>query len=52
VARAAKDPKVAGRLAANGVDPLGDSPQEFAATIAADIAFWADAVKEAGFPEK
>lgn len=52
VARAAKDPKVAGRLAANGVDPLGDSPQEFAATIAADIVFWADAVKEAGFPER
>ena len=52
VARAAKDPKVAGRLAANGVDPLGDSPQEFAATIVADIAFWADAVKEAGFPDK
>jgi tripartite-type tricarboxylate transporter receptor subunit TctC len=52
VARAAKDPKVAGRLAANGVDPLGDSPPEFAATIAADIAFWADAIKEAGFPDK
>jgi len=52
VARAARDPKVAGRLAANGVDPLGDTPRAFAATIAADIAFWADAVKEAGFPEK
>jgi tripartite-type tricarboxylate transporter receptor subunit TctC len=52
VARAAKDPKVAARLAANGVDPLGDSPQEFAATIAADIAFWTEAVKISGVQEK
>jgi tripartite-type tricarboxylate transporter receptor subunit TctC len=52
VARAANDPKVAARLAANGVDPLGDSPQEFAATIAADIAFWTEAVKISGVQEK
>jgi tripartite-type tricarboxylate transporter receptor subunit TctC len=52
VARAAKDPKVAARLAANGVDPLGDSPQEFAATIAADIVFWTEAVKISGVQEK
>ena len=52
VARAAKDPKVAARLAANGVDPLGDSPQEFAATIAADIAFWTEAIKISGVQEK
>jgi tripartite-type tricarboxylate transporter receptor subunit TctC len=52
VARGVKDPKVASRLAGNGVDPLGDSPQEFAATIAADIAFWAEALKEAGVQEK
>jgi tripartite-type tricarboxylate transporter receptor subunit TctC len=52
VARAAKDPKVAARLAANGVDPLGDSPQEFAATIAADIAFWTEAVRISGVQEK
>lgn len=52
VARAAKDPKVAARLAANGVDPLGDSPQEFAATIAADIAFWTEAVKISGVQER
>ena len=52
VARAARAPKVAARLAANGVDPLGDTPQEFAATIAADIAFWTEAVKISGVQEK
>jgi tripartite-type tricarboxylate transporter receptor subunit TctC len=38
VARAVKDPNLAARLASNGVDPLGNSPEEFAAMIAADIA--------------
>jgi tripartite-type tricarboxylate transporter receptor subunit TctC len=52
VARAVKDPKIAARLASNGVDPLGNSPEEFAAMIAADIAFWAEAVKIAGMQEK
>ena len=48
VARAVKDPKIAGRLIANGVDPLSNSPDQFAATIAADIALWSEAVKIAG----
>jgi tripartite-type tricarboxylate transporter receptor subunit TctC len=52
VARGVKDPKIAERLIANGVDPLGNSPEEFAATIAADIALWAEAVKIAGVQEK
>jgi len=52
VARAVKDPKIAERLIANGVDPLGNSPDEFAAQIAADIALWAEAVKVAGVQEK
>jgi tripartite-type tricarboxylate transporter receptor subunit TctC len=52
VARAVKDPKLAERLAANGVDPLGNSPEEFAAMIAADIALWGEAVKIAGIQEK
>jgi tripartite-type tricarboxylate transporter receptor subunit TctC len=52
VARAVKDPKVADRLVSNGVDPLGNSPEEFAAQIASDIAFWAEAVKIAGVQEK
>jgi tripartite-type tricarboxylate transporter receptor subunit TctC len=52
VVRAVKDPKVAERLASFGVDPLGNSPAEFAAMIAADIPFWAEAVKIAGVQEK
>jgi tripartite-type tricarboxylate transporter receptor subunit TctC len=31
-----------------GVDPIGDSPAEFAATIAADVPLWAEAVRVAG----
>jgi tripartite-type tricarboxylate transporter receptor subunit TctC len=52
VARVVKDPTIAARLASNGVDPLGNSPEEFAAMIAADIALWAEAVKIAGVQEK
>jgi tripartite-type tricarboxylate transporter receptor subunit TctC len=52
VARAVKDPKIAERLIANGVEPLGNSPEEFSAQIAADIALWAEAVKIAGVQEK
>jgi tripartite-type tricarboxylate transporter receptor subunit TctC len=47
-ARAAKDPKVIERLANFGIDPLGNTPEEFAASLAADIRFWADAAKIAG----
>jgi tripartite-type tricarboxylate transporter receptor subunit TctC len=52
VARGVKEPKVAERLVGSGVEPLGNSPEEFAATIATDIAMWAGAVKLAGGPEK
>jgi tripartite-type tricarboxylate transporter receptor subunit TctC len=52
VARAVKEPSVAERLSTSGVDPLGSSPEEFAAQIAADIALWAEAVKIAGVQEK
>jgi tripartite-type tricarboxylate transporter receptor subunit TctC len=51
-ARAVKDAKFVGQLAALGVDPLGNTPDEFAAMIAADIQFWAEAVKVAGLQEK
>jgi tripartite-type tricarboxylate transporter receptor subunit TctC len=52
VARAVKDPKFVERLAVDGFDPLGNRPDEFAAMIAADISFWADAVKTAGMQDK
>ena len=52
VARATKDTKNIERLSAFGVDPLGNSPQEFAALIAADLIQWGEAVKLAGIQEK
>jgi tripartite-type tricarboxylate transporter receptor subunit TctC len=47
-ARAAKEPDFIKRLAQIGVDAIGDTPEQFAATIAADFAFWGEAVKAAG----
>jgi tripartite-type tricarboxylate transporter receptor subunit TctC len=52
VARAVKDPKFVERLANDGFDPIGNRPDEFAAMIAADISFWADAVKTAGMQDR
>jgi len=48
IARAIKDPQFAGRLKAAGADPLGNTPDEFAALIKADTATWADAVAVTG----
>jgi tripartite-type tricarboxylate transporter receptor subunit TctC len=48
VSRAAANPKAAALLAASGASPLGNSPEEFGAMIAADIPLWAEAVKVAG----
>lgn len=52
VAAAAKNPGYAERLNHLGVDPLGNTPAEFAALIAADIPFWAEAVRIAGVKEQ
>jgi tripartite-type tricarboxylate transporter receptor subunit TctC len=52
ISGAVKDPRIAALLVASGVDPLGNTPEEFAASIAADIPLWADAVKSAGLAEK
>jgi len=52
VSRAVKDAKFSDRLAAFGVAPLGNTPAQFAAMIAADIALWGEAVKIAGVREK
>jgi tripartite-type tricarboxylate transporter receptor subunit TctC len=52
IARAVKDPEFAARLRAFGVDPFGNSPEEFAATISADIALWGNAVREAGISKQ
>ena len=52
IAGAVKDSKFIERLDSFGVDPLGNTPAEFAAMIAADIPFWAEAAKIAGVQEK
>jgi tripartite-type tricarboxylate transporter receptor subunit TctC len=46
--QAVADPAFRQRLASFGVDPLGNSPAEFAAMIAADIALWSEAIKITG----
>ena len=48
IARATKDPAFVARLASLGADSLGDTPDEFAARIAADLDLWAQAVVAAG----
>jgi tripartite-type tricarboxylate transporter receptor subunit TctC len=48
VADAVKQPAIIERLYALGVEPLGDTPEQFAATVAADIPMWAEAVKISG----
>ena len=52
IGRAVKDAKFVERLAGDGFEPIGSTPEEFAATIAADMAFWAEAVRTVGEPEK
>jgi tripartite-type tricarboxylate transporter receptor subunit TctC len=48
VARAVKDPQFVARLNQYGADPLGNTPEEFGAMIAAETALWADTVKSLG----
>ena len=45
---AVKDPKFAEQLTINGVDPLAEGSEKFAAMIAAEIPIWAEAVRIAG----
>lgn len=47
VQRAMKSEPFLRSLANIGVDPIGDGPETFAATIAADVPLWADAVSTA-----
>jgi tripartite-type tricarboxylate transporter receptor subunit TctC len=52
LAAAVKDPKFAAQLVNYGVDPLGDTPAEYAATLAKDIPLWAEAVEIAGVKQQ
>jgi len=51
-AQAVADAGFRQRLASFGVDPLGNSPAEFASMIAADIALWSEAVRITGLNEQ
>jgi tripartite-type tricarboxylate transporter receptor subunit TctC len=48
IAVTAKDSAFIARLLSYGVDPLCDRPEQFTATIAADIPLWAEAVRISG----
>jgi tripartite-type tricarboxylate transporter receptor subunit TctC len=52
VARAVKQPDVIQHMGNQGIDPIGSSPEEFAAAIKADIALWTEAVNAAGVRQK
>jgi tripartite-type tricarboxylate transporter receptor subunit TctC len=48
IAAAVRDPKFSARLSEFGVDPLGNSPDEYREMLARDVAIWAEAVDIAG----
>jgi tripartite-type tricarboxylate transporter receptor subunit TctC len=48
IVRILNSPEMRARLAADAVEPIGNTPEEFAAVIKADVAKWAKVVKEAG----
>ena len=48
IGHSVKDPQFAARLDQYGVDPLGNTPAEFRAMVAADTALWAETVQSLG----
>jgi tripartite-type tricarboxylate transporter receptor subunit TctC len=46
--RASKDPQFGARVQQYGSDPLSNTPEEFGALIAADLAVWSDVIKSTG----
>lgn len=48
IGRAVKDRQFVARLEHYGVDPLGNTPAEFGAMLASDIALWADTIPSLG----
>lgn len=46
--KALQDPKLAQRLANEGADPIGGTPEQFAALIKAEIPRWGKLVKDSG----
>ncbi|MCX7312837.1 MAG: tripartite tricarboxylate transporter substrate binding protein [Alphaproteobacteria bacterium] len=52
VAHAVKDTKVVEHMGNQGIDPIGNSPDEFLSAIKADVVLWTEAVAVAGVKEK
>ena len=52
VVRAVQNADVKARFLADGADPVGSSPEEFAAYIRAETAKWAKVVKDAGIRQE
>lgn len=48
IARLLKTPEVRERMLKEGAEPIGNSPEEFAAFLAADLRKWATVIKAAG----
>jgi tripartite-type tricarboxylate transporter receptor subunit TctC len=48
IGRAVKEAPFTARLDQLGADPLGNTPEAFAAMIAAETALWADTIKSLG----
>ena len=52
VARAVREPAMNERLTKNGIDPLGNTPAEFAELIRSEMPMWRAAVDAAGIKQK
>jgi len=52
VARAVREPAMIERLVKNGVDPLGNTPAEFAELIRSEVPMWRAAVDAAGIKQE
>jgi tripartite-type tricarboxylate transporter receptor subunit TctC len=52
VAKIARDPKMKARLAGQGLELVGNTPEEFDAFIRAEVAKWGEVLKRAGLKPK
>jgi tripartite-type tricarboxylate transporter receptor subunit TctC len=48
ILEALQQPDVRARLAASGLEPIGSSPEEFAAFIKTELARWAQVARQSG----
>ena len=52
IAKIARDPKMKARLAGQGLELVGNTPEEFDAFIRGEVAKWAEVLKRAGLKPK